>query len=729
MLGVIGNKFSIGKETYRPFSAELHYFRIDKRYWSICFERIRKAGYKIIATAVPWNIHQDPTTKHFDFTGHTDPKRDLVVFLELAREFGFKVILRPGPSVFGQLKNGGLPEYLFNDIKVFARDSEGQEVKLLSDHGVDSGHLVSYLHSNFQFHLRTFFKAFIEITKNYVHPRGPIFMVELDYETSFGKLLDPAKADYNPQVIENYYPQFLESRYDDVKKLNNLYKEKNKAFADVDPPRKFKNIELSHYPKVLDWFRFREYMLNKYLETIEDLFASYSVEPLIFRSLYFKPGDLLPAYNLVPSDRDPFLGCNVFPEGNYFDLAVKARFLRAEYGFAFASSFVSGNSTSSANGSHTQSEFTNQERKFYLTAGLAAGFKGMNQYMFVDRDHWSGAPLHADGTVSDGFPIAQRFNQAVAEIGLEEMEYNNDVAVLGNRLYSWLSLTSGKKEFEYIPKLINETVVGFCRDLMRLKIGFSVRENRIFETLSKYKLVFVPTAEMMAEKDQEGLVELIKSGTSVVLCGVMPKFDENLKNCQILANCFRIKSSVEYRIGTVTHKDGEYPTQIYASIRGPEDSKTKKLVKSGTKVVGICSSRLKGSLYYFSFDIASAGDHHKLAFVESILQAEKIESNLYCSDPAVDIAFQMGSKSGMLCIVAPPPGELSSGFEAPSKEIIIKADLKPLGFKAANIKLTNLFDDPEESTPIRTSAKELKEGLALSISFPDGIIFHVEKRQ
>ena len=83
----------------------------------------------------------------------------------------------------------------------------------------------------------------------------------------------------------------------------------------------------------------------------------------------------------------------------------------------------------------------------------------------------------------------------------------------------------------------------------------------------------------------------------------------------------------------------------------------------------------------------------------------------------------------MLCIVAPPPGELSSGFEAPSKEIIIKADLKPLGFKAANIKLTNLFDDPEESTPIRTSAKELKEGLALSISFPDGIIFHVEKRQ
>lgn len=98
MLGIIGNKFSIGKETYQPFSAELHYFRIDKRYWSICFERIKRAGFRIITTTVPWNIHQDET-KTFDFGGFDDPRKDLIVFLELAREFGFKVILRPGPFV------------------------------------------------------------------------------------------------------------------------------------------------------------------------------------------------------------------------------------------------------------------------------------------------------------------------------------------------------------------------------------------------------------------------------------------------------------------------------------------------------------------------------------------------------------------------------------------------------------------------------------------------------
>ncbi len=727
MLGIIGSRFSIGKETYHPFAAELHYFRIEKKYWSICFERIRRAGYRIIATAVPWSIHQDNLTKAFDFTGQSDPRKDLVVFLELAREFGFKVILRPGPTVFGQLAGAGLPKYIFHDPKIAARNAEGQEIKMPADVGVETGFMPSYMHSNFQYFLRSYFKAFIEVSKNYVHPRGPIFMVELDYETSFGRLLDPASADYNPDVVASFYPQFLKERYEDIKKLNALYKEKHRDFTTIEPPRKFTDLEFKQYPKVLDWFRFREYLLNQYLLVLEEMFTSYQVEPLIFRSLYFKPGDLLPAFNLVPGDRDPFLGVNVFPEGNYFDLAVKARFLKAEYGFAFASSFVCGTSAKNRDGSMSSNHFTPQHQRFYLAAGVAAGFKGMNQYMFVNRDHWTGAPLHSDGTVSDNFPILKRFISAVSSVGLEEMESSNDVAVLGNRLYSWIRMTQGRKEFEYMPKLVDESTVGFCRDLMRFKIGFSVRENRNFETLKNYKLLFVPTAEIMAQKDQEALVELAKNGTSIILCGVMPKYDENFKGCQILANCFRIKSSVDNHIGTVTHKQGEYPTHVYAAIRAAEDAKTRKLVKSGAKVVGVCSSRFKGNLYYFSFNVASGGNHHKLAFLESILAEEKIVSNLYCSDPAVDMAFHLGNKKGLLFVIAPPPGELSDGFEAPAKEIIIKADLKELGFKPANIKLTDIFGS-EEAEPLKTSGRELREGISLKMNFPDGAMFLVEKR-
>ncbi|MCK4572843.1 MAG: beta-galactosidase [candidate division Zixibacteria bacterium] len=726
MLGVIGNRFSIGKETYHPFSAELHYFRIDKKYWSICFERIKRAGFGIISSAVPWNIHQDET-KHFDFAGLTDPRKDLIVFLELAREFGFKVILRPGPLVCGQLENGGLPKYLFNDINIFSRDAQGLERRLPEDYGVSAGYLPSFLHRNFQYHLRNYFKAFVEATKNYVHPRGPIFMVELDFETSFGRLLEPDSADYNPTVLEQYYAPFLLDKYEEIKKLNAQYKEKNDSFESVQPPRKFTDLDIKDYPKVFDWYRFRENLLNLYLQQLEDIFTSYTVEPLMFRSLYFRQGDLLPAFNLVPEDRSPFLGANVFPEGNYFDFALKARFLQAEYGFAFATSFVSGAGAAEPEREEEVAPIKPNTRRFYLAAGLSSGFKGFNHYMFVDRDHWYGAPLHNDGTVSDGYALTKKFSQAIAGVGLEEMEASADIAVVGNRLYSWLAGTSSKKAFTYVNRLLYESSVGFCRDLMRLKLNFGVRENRNFETLTKYKMLFIPTTEVMAKRDQEAIIDLAKAGVTILLCGLMPKYDEGFKDCQVLANHFRIKTSVDDRIGSVTHKNGSFPAYIYGTIRSTDDSKVKKLVKVDAKVVGVCSSRFKGNLYFFAFDIASGGNHQKLTFLESVLLGEKIESYLYCSDPSVDISFQMGSKRGLLFVVAPPPGELSDGFEAGHKEIIIKADLREAGLKAAKLKLTDIYAG-EDDAPMKLTAKELRDGIPVDIQFPDGKIFIVEKR-
>lgn len=727
MLGVIGNRFSIGKETYQPYAAEMHYFRIDKRYWSICFERIKRAGFRIISTAVPWNIHQDDS-KYIDFNGYNDPRRDLIVFLELAREFAFKVILRPGPWVNSQLPYGGLPAYLFQDIRLLARDSQGNEVKLADTFGVPGGYLPSYLHSNYQFHIKNYFKAFIETTKNYVHPRGPVFMVELDYETSFARLLDPSRADYNPDVLSRYYQQFLGDLYDsDIRKLNARYKEKNGDFDTVEPPRKFSGLEFDDYPKVLDWMKFREYLLNTYLSVLEDLFKSYTVEPLLYRSLYFAPGELIPAFNLVPEDRSPFLGANVFPEGNYFDLVNKARFLKAEYGFAFASSFTSGNASPTPKRESELSPVTDNIRRFYYTAGLAAGFKGINHYMFVDRDYWYGAPLHNDGTVSSGYDIVRNFNTTLQSIGFDEMETKTEVAVVASRLYYWIRRLSSEKEFIYLPKLVEDSVPGFCRDLMRLKIHYAVRENRDFSTLKDYKMLFVPSAEVMAEKDQEALVELAKGGTTIIMCGLMPRYDEHMRECLVLSNHFRIKTTCDYHIGTITHKSGSFPTYVYGQIRPSDDSKIKKIATEGTKLVALCSGRFKGNLYLFTYDFASGGNHQKLSYIESILGAEKIMSHLNCSDPSIDVAFQAGEKKGLLFVVAPPPGELSDGFEAHEKEVIIQADLKELGFPPANLKLTNIFAE-EGSEPMKIASKDLKEGIPVRVSYPDGLIFVVEKR-
>jgi beta-galactosidase len=724
MLGVNDNRFIIGKDIYYPFAVELHYFRVDKRYWSICFERIKKAGFRILSTPVPWNLHQG-ANKDIDFTGFSDSRKDLIVFLELAREFGFKVILRPGPWIAGQWPTGGLPKFLFSDLKILARDSKGQEIPLPEDYGVAGGYLPSYLHPHFQHFLHTYFKTFIETTKNYIYPRGPVFMVELDYETSFGRYLDPSSADYNPDVLSKHYSAFLSDRYEDIKKLNQQYRIKASDFESVEPPRDFSNLDLKEFPHAFDWFRFREYMLRTYLSTLEELFKSYTVEPLFFRSLYFQPGDLLPSFSLVSKDTEAMLGTNVFPEGTYFDLAQKGRYLDGEYSFAWASAFTSGKAATERELKAGLPDYPVGLRRFYLVAGLASGFRGINHYMFVDRDHWHGAPLESDGTITDGYEVIKEFNSAILNSKHYEMERITRVCIIGNRQYQWLKYLKNPKQFDYVNELVSGSLNGFCRDLMRLKLDYVIRETLVPEELKKYDLVFIATAEFMSEEMQEGIVELLKLGVNVILCGLLPKYDDNFRDCQILSRHLRIKTSLGCGIDLVKSKTSQFSTRHFGHVLST-DNKVKKLAWVSKKTVGVASSKYKGTLYLFTFDTGSNGDHNKLTFIESVLADSDIAPFYYCSDPSVDIVMHKADKRAVMYILAPPPGELSTITDTAKRDVVIRVDLRKVGISSAKVKVTDLLAG-EEAEKLKFTADNLRHGISLEVDFPDGRILLFEK--
>ncbi len=725
MLGIIENKFTIGKETYYPFSVEMHYFRIDKRYWSICFERIKRAGFRILSTSVPWNLHQ-ATSSDIDFTGYRDPRKDLIVFLELAREFGFKVILRPGPWIGGQWPNGGFPKFLFSDLKIFARDSQGQELKLKDDAGVESGYLPSYLHPHFHHFLRNYFKTFIETTKNYIHPRGPIFMIELDFETSFGRYLDPGSADYNPDVIARYFPGFLASRYADEKKLNQAYKTKSETFESIQPPDKFDSLDVRDLPRIFDWFRFREFILRSYLTILEDIFKSYTVEPLFFRSLYFRPGDLLPAFDLSEDEEKVLLGTNVFPEGTYFNLIQKGRYLRGEYRFSWASSFTSGSAATKEELKVGDLNYPDGLRRFYIVGGLVSGFHGFNHYMFVNHDHWYGAPLANDGTITTGYEVIKRFNAAILDLKLNELERMCKICIIGNRYYQWIRLLDKPKPFAYVDRLLKDSSEGFCRDLMRLKLEYDIKETLDPAEMKKYKLVFIPVAEFMPAEQQEAIIELLKQGVNVILCGLMPKYDENMKDCQVLSRHLRIRTTLGNTIDMVKTKDYQFTSSIFGYILST-DTKVKKLATVSKKCVGVASSRYKGILYLFTFDIASGNNHNKMSFIEAFMTQNKIVSYLYCSDPSIDMAVQKAGKKVVLYMVAPPPGELSSAADTSSRNVIVRMDLRKVGVLSAGIKVTDLMAG-EDAPPIKLSSENLRRGMPVRVDFPDGRIFLIEKR-
>ncbi len=92
---------------HRILSGAMHYFRIPREYWKDRLEKLRQCGFNTVETYVCWNLHE-PEEGVFDFTGNLD----LGAYIDVAKEVGLDVYLRPGPYICAEWEFGGLPYWL-----------------------------------------------------------------------------------------------------------------------------------------------------------------------------------------------------------------------------------------------------------------------------------------------------------------------------------------------------------------------------------------------------------------------------------------------------------------------------------------------------------------------------------------------------------------------------------------------------------------------------------------
>jgi beta-galactosidase len=119
--------FSLSKSDFlldgKPFqiiSGEMHPARIPKIYWRQRIQMAKAMGCNTIAAYVFWNyLEQQPGV--FDFTTEN---RNIAEFINICKQEGMWVLLRPGPYVCAEWDFGGLPPYLLKipDIKVRCMD-------------------------------------------------------------------------------------------------------------------------------------------------------------------------------------------------------------------------------------------------------------------------------------------------------------------------------------------------------------------------------------------------------------------------------------------------------------------------------------------------------------------------------------------------------------------------------------------------------------------------------
>lgn len=104
---------------YIPIMGEFHYCRYPNGQWEEQLKKMKAGGIQVVCTYVFWNIHE-PKEGEYRWTNDLDLRR----FIRLCQQLGMQAIVRIGPFAHGEIRNGGLPDWLYTKpVDVRSNDS------------------------------------------------------------------------------------------------------------------------------------------------------------------------------------------------------------------------------------------------------------------------------------------------------------------------------------------------------------------------------------------------------------------------------------------------------------------------------------------------------------------------------------------------------------------------------------------------------------------------------
>ena len=355
----------VGNRRVSLVSGEIHYWRLDPSVWPRVLAAARELGLRTVASYVQWHFHEVRPGK-FDFTGTTDPRRNLVAYLDLVRDSGLDLIIRPGPYTFAEWDNYGVPDYVAG---------------------------VHRLHPEFRAAAGRYLAAVCQVLRPYlVTQGGPIFLLQAD------NMFDLGQHRYEGQLGlwggRGVFQDYLKARHGSLEALNREWGTSYRAFDEVMATTMESGSPRSHAAFV-DFVRFRTWFARSAAEWTVGEYRRHGID--------------VPIYSNATEDQDPaemmrtmdFLGVNHYPTRDYGMIPHEHQRL-LEHVRAMASvspvPYVAEMESGIWHGYHYTKGIPYPEHyRFALLTVLAAGAAGWNWYMLHDRDNWYMSVLNDKG--------------------------------------------------------------------------------------------------------------------------------------------------------------------------------------------------------------------------------------------------------------------------------------------------------------------------------------------
>jgi beta-galactosidase len=565
-------------------SGEIHYFRLKREEWQDRIDKLKAAGCNTVASYVPWLCHE-PFEGEVDLDGRTRPELDLGSFIDLCKQNGLYFFVRPGPFIMAEMKNEGLPYWLYT--------KHPEIVPLGWDGRQAPTRTVDYLAPAFLQEARQWYSHIMGVIAPRLHTRGGnIIAVQLDNEVGMlswvsnsPDLTDNVLEDFTAWLHKHYEADALKVRYPFV--LDNP----QIRASELRSPREEFSAEL-----LRDLGYYMRERFARYIATLRSYAEEFGVTGVPFvvnihgtdagRGFTFPIGisQLYEAYTQSPdyiAGSDHYLGD--FQMRNFQDLYLINAFILATNRPEQPLTSVEFECGTGDYGGSNSSRHDPSTGDFKVRMCIAQGNKLLNYYLFCgginyhlpkpvndgnDRIAFTGerhgfaAPVDPEGRLTYAYGSLASVNKAVSAVAdkLAVMQEEHDpvaFAFIPDYYMTESRYPSSSKMNEIVRNLEADRGIDAWETLARgmllgcYRFGALDVQNRPLDPGITPVLV-LPSAKYMDGALQRKLVSYLQAGGKVLLYGDVPLFDLEGKQANVLADALGLRP-----VGS-RHSSGQY---------------------------------------------------------------------------------------------------------------------------------------------------------------------------